>query len=579
MRTVQRSWIRTGFELGALILLAASGLTAAASTAAVSGVVRDAQGVTQMGALVEVLSADTASVGTTFTDLHGRYRIENLQPGRYAVRATAALFVPAIRENLRLATGMRATVNLTLNTLSDPTAWLPAERRKVDEPGDDWTWTLRSAANRPILRMIGDGSVVLASADSAGSREDAHRAPVQARASVSGGNGGFGQSGVRSVLDLDRAMRDGADAMLRLGLATTSNAAATTGAAATKIVAGYERQSGLGRESRMVASYESHPDIRSIGFAGAGLQTARMLSAERLQLGDMVEVEAGSAMVAIHMSGAMTQGFALAAQPFVRVTIHPLDGWSVTYRMATARDLQGFDGLSSIAAATPAVTACGAKLCTESGTHQEIGVSRRAGGGTLEAAIYRDSIDRTAIAGVGATSVADLAGSDALVDTATGSFRFLSAGYTANGVSFTLSAPLSASLWAALEYESGAAMAANSTNGTPQLHNELASAATVALRVQYLRPGTNLRVAYRWQPHHLLTTVGPYADLDNPTFFSFELRQSLRCGDFLPSGFEATINITNLLAEGYQPYLSSDGRTLYLATTPRTIRGGLSFTF
>ncbi len=111
----------------------------AASTAAVSGVVRDAQGVAQMGAMVQVLAAGSVSVATAFTDMYGRYRIANLVPGSYQVRATAALFVPATRRNLRLATGMRATVNLTLSMLSDPAAWLPARaaqagraRRRLD---------------------------------------------------------------------------------------------------------------------------------------------------------------------------------------------------------------------------------------------------------------------------------------------------------------------------------------------------------------------------------------------------------------------------------------------------------------
>ena len=30
--------------------------------------------------------------------------------------------------------------------------WLPIERRHADEPDDDWKWTLRSTANRPLLR-------------------------------------------------------------------------------------------------------------------------------------------------------------------------------------------------------------------------------------------------------------------------------------------------------------------------------------------------------------------------------------------------------------------------------------------
>lgn len=43
--------------------------------AVVSGVVRNAQGVAQMGALVQILANDSVTVGTAFTDLHGRYII------------------------------------------------------------------------------------------------------------------------------------------------------------------------------------------------------------------------------------------------------------------------------------------------------------------------------------------------------------------------------------------------------------------------------------------------------------------------------------------------------------------------
>ena len=92
------------------MLIAASGTCSAATPAVVSGVVRDAQGVAQMGAVVQVLAVSAVSVATAFTDMNGRYRIANLVPGRYQVRATAALFVPATRHNLQLSTGMRATV-------------------------------------------------------------------------------------------------------------------------------------------------------------------------------------------------------------------------------------------------------------------------------------------------------------------------------------------------------------------------------------------------------------------------------------------------------------------------------------
>jgi len=570
---VQRSWKRTGLELGALMLLATAAVSAAASTAVIAGVVRDSRGAAQMGALVEVLGSGANCVGTAFTDQNGRYKIENLVPGRYAVRATAVLFVPAMRENLRLASGMRATVYLTLNALYDPTTWLPAKRRGVDEPDDDWTWTLRSAANRPILRVMGDSGLARTSADSA---EKTHGSPVKARVWMSGGAGGFGESGIHNGVALDRAIEGGADAMLRVGVANLGEAAAS------EIAAGYERQTGFERESRMVVSYTAHPEMQSAG-RDEGIQAMRLSSAEKIELGDTIKLEAGGAVVAIRTMGAGSAGTGLMTQPFVRVTAQPFVGWTVAYRMATERELQGFAGLDSMASEAPVAAVCGAKLCTASGRHQEIGVSRKIGGGSggsIEAAIYRDTMQRVGVAGVGAAGAADLTSVDAVIDTATQSFRILSAGYTSDGLRLTLSEPLSAHLWAELEYESGAAMATERTEtGVPQIHATVASAAAIRLQGEALRTGTRLRAVYRWQPHHLVTAVGPYGELGDAGFLSFEMRQAVRCWGILPSGFEATLNVTNLLAEGYQPFLSADGRTLYLTARARTIQAGLSFTF
>ena len=166
-----------------------------------------------------------------------------------------------------------------------------------------------------------------------------------------------------------------------------------------------------------------------------------------------------------------------------------------------------------------------------------------------------------------------------VVDTATGSFRALGAGTTTNGVSVTLSGPLTGGLWAALEFVSGAALETGNEQGPAGLQPASAEAATVAVKGRVLRTGTRLRAAYRWQPRRLATAVGPYDAFSDQAFLSFTLRQAVRWGDRLPEGLEAMINVTNLLAEGYQPFLSADGRTLFLAQTPRTVQGGLSFTF
>ena len=163
---MQRPRVKIAF-VSLMLLTVAVRVAAGQGGAAVSGVVRDAQGVAQLGALVQVVANNSAVLGTAFTDLHGRYLIPHLVPGKYEVRASAALFVPAMRDNLQLRAGAQAVVNLTLNTLFESATWIPAERRKADEPSDDWKWTMRSAANRPILRLAEDGDVILVSSSAA----------------------------------------------------------------------------------------------------------------------------------------------------------------------------------------------------------------------------------------------------------------------------------------------------------------------------------------------------------------------------------------------------------------------------
>jgi hypothetical protein len=581
MLTVQRYWTQFGKELGvsALMLMLASGVGYAASTAAVTGVVRDTQGVAQMGAMVQVLAAGSISVATAFTDLHGRYRITDLVPGKYQVQASAILFAPATRRNLQLATGMRATVNLTLNMLSDPTAWLPAERRKPDEPGDDWTWTLRSAANRPVLRMLDDGEVVMV----ASSAKDAPQInPTVAHAAVVSGDGGFGGGGIQSVIALDRVTHEGADVVLRANVATQPTGLGVA-PPAMEMDAGYARVMGLANESRMVVSFASHPEIAS-SDGSAGMQVVRVATAERMHLSPAVDAEAGATVYAIH-----TIGDTVTTQPFLRVTVHPGEVWAVRYRLASSRDVQSYEGLDAIATELPVTGVDRGRSVVESGSHQEIAATRKAGRGLIEAALYRDTMDRTAIAGTGAINPADMVtgggASGVMVDTATGSFRFLSTGYTSTGMSVMVSEPLNSGLWAALEYASGAALSVRDsmTERLPEvsaaMRPEVGSAATVALKGRVQRSGTKVSASYRWQPKHLVTAVDPYESFSDQAYLSFYVRQALRWGDRLPPGLEATVDVTNLLAEGYQPFLSTDGRTLFLAQSPRAIQAGLSFTF
>jgi hypothetical protein len=582
--TVQRSQVKIGFLTLTLLLMTAAASTAAGPGAAVvSGVVRDAQGVAQMGALVQVLGGDSAMVGTAFTDLHGRYLIAHLLPGKYEVRASAALFVPALRGNLELRSGARAVVNLTLNTLFEPTVWLPAERRKADEPSDDWKWTLRSVANRPILRLKEDGDIVMISSSVT---ESSSKPPYKVRGSITGGDGGFGDGGVHHTLALDRSLADGGNMALRANVGSARSMVG--GGPSIEVASGYQRQLGFAGAARTVVSYQSHPEM--IGSGGvSGLEAAQVAGAQRMQFGDSIEVEAGSTVYVIRSAG-----FATAAHPFLKITAHPSASWTAGYRMATSRELQSFDGLDDVQQELPVAVMSQGRMQTERGLHQEFSVGRKVGQGTIQAAYYRDSLAQVMVSGGGALSAADFgqasqpAWSGVIADSTTGSFRLLSSGYKTQGVNVMLTEPLTPNLWVAVDYGTGAALsegkgegkgAAALADGSISLTPRTAQAATVALRGKIVRSGTKVRAAYHWQPSRLVTAIDPYAAFSDQAYLSCYIRQTIRLGSFLPAGLEATVDVTNLLAQGYRPFISPDGKTLFLAQSPRAVQAGLAFTF
>jgi hypothetical protein len=575
---VQRPQVKIVFV--SVMLLTAAVRVAAGQAAAVSGVVRDAQGVAQLGALVQVVTDDSAIFGTTFTDLHGRYLIPHLVPGRYEVRASAALFVPAMRGNLQLRAGAQAVVNLTLNTLYESATWIPAERRKADEPSDDWKWTMRSAANRPILRLAEDGDVIMVSSSVT---ESASRRTDRARAEMTAGDGGFGSSGVHNVFVFDRTLDDGAG--LRLHADIGKQPGPTAIGPSTEVAAGYETRLGLGGAGRAVVSYQSHPEMLSSGGT-PGLDAMQMATAQQMKIGDFADLEAGGTLYVVRSSGYTT-----ASRPFLKITAHPVKSWTVGYRMATSQNLQSFAGLDSVQQELPIAVMYQGRMQTEQGHHQEFSASRKTGPGVIQISYYRDSLDRVAVSGGGALGAADIQqtsqpGLNGIVaDATTGNFRLLSGGFKTQGVNVTLSEPLTPNMWVAVEYATGEALAAKDgaamslpTMGT-SLAPQAAQTATIALRGKILHSGTRVRASYRWQPTRLVTAVDPYASFSDQAYFSCYLRQALRLGNLLPAGLDATVDVTNLLAQGYRPFLSADGQTLFLAQSPRTVQAGLAFTF
>ena len=559
---------------------------AASSYAIVSGVVRDVHGTPQMGALVELLSGDANAIATAFTDDHGRYRLSSVLPGHYQIRATAAFLVPVTRPNLRLQAGAAAIVNLTMSTLFEAENWLPAQRRRADEPVDDWKWTLRSTASRPLLRLLDPSNDpeddTAASSTASLDTAEARRRSLQGWAAVSGGDGDFGEGGVRQVLVLNRTLKDGSSAVMRTEIGDPSQGGSA--GASTEMTVGYERHSPLGGSTRLVSSYQSHPEL-TYG-SGTGLQVLRLASTEQLNLGDLVMIDAGTLLQAERLEASR-----FASEPFVRVTVRPGSNLMVEYRYATGRTLQSSGDLDDLKPTADVLTDAAGRPLTAKGSHHEVSVSRKVGGErSITVAAYHDEFSSAALQGSGLVDRGDLESLSAeglgmVTDPTTGTLHLAAEGYTGHGVSASLVQPVTSSLSAWVEYDLGTALRSSlePSFAVSDVQSHIAphtvQAASVSLRGKIARTGTSMKAEYRWQPSHTLTQVNAYNADPGAAYLGFFIRQKLWRGRFLPEGMDAVVEATNLLEEGYQPVLAPDGHTLFLAQMPRTIQAGLAFNF
>jgi carboxypeptidase family protein len=551
-----------------MVALCASGTQASAqSSNSLTGVVRDSRGTVQAGAVVELLRPDFSVASEVFTDEHGRYRIETILPGIYEVKASGALFLPTLRENLRVMGGTKLVVNLTLDTLYEAFRWLPAKPRPADEPKDDWTWTLRLSANRPLLRLLQDGPLVVVT------NGDGSAPELKARVTVRGGESGFGDGGVHNDFEVERDPDEGRAMIFRADLSQAE-------APALNAMAGYEQQLAMGRTFRTVAAVEARPDIAG-GPTSQGLQAIQMRSGETLNFGAAVQAEFGDETEAIHLGDTL-----LANHPFASVSVRRGNKF-VSYHVSTAPGIQQVEDLDRASTVEPVLAERDGKLQLEQGIHEEVAAGKSEGSLHVKVTAWHERVEHPVVSGGGSISAADWAGGNLLYDESSDLLRASGESFTGNGILSEVEQRVDGSTWISFDVALGDAleMGANSpgSQSLDRVLAEMKASATpmysTAIRGKLAETGTQWQASYRWQPPRTVTPVDAFATGIPDAYLSLQLRQPLGYRRVIPKGVEALVDVRNLLAEGYRPFVSSDGSTLYFAEAARCVQGGLSFTF
>jgi len=554
-------------QLGSWVVIVALSLPAWAGQqpGAISGFVRDASGIPQMGAVVEIGGAATHAL-TVFTDGSGFFSAKNLLPGIYSVKVSAASFLPVLEEKIGLQPGTSIRLNITLNTLLNAVKVGPL-RGPADD--DDWKWTLRSVANRPVLRVFDDPAT---SAEQQGHDLRATLSFLAGSAAEGYGSGSDMSTAFaveRSIFSADRVGFSG-----NVGYGDNLPAAVLRASYSHRLLDG----SGPSIAVTMRRFAPSDPNLHY-----AALQALAVNAGDDFSVGDVLEFKFGSELQTIQFLGHVT-----AFRPYGSVDLHSSPNTVLSYDYATSlpntRDEKGFDSSpADLSEADPRVSMTNFSTRLERAHHQEISVSRRLGNSSVQVAVFSDRVANTALIGTGEVTSA---GGFLLPDIYSGTFTYSGDTLDARGLRVVLERKFCSDLTATFDYAYGGVLDlakpdVELQDAQPWIRTQRRQALAAKLSGTVSRTHTHWIASYRWVNGPALTPVDMFnaSPGQSDPFLNLFIRQRIPTLGFLPTHLEALVDLRNLLAQGYVPVMGQDGQTVYLVQAARSIRGGVSFTF
>lgn len=563
-------------KLGFLAILMTMALPAWCEGGAgtISGYVRDASGSPQMGAAVEVLGTAAQKV---FTDGRGFYSIARLVPGTYSIKVSAPSFLPSLREKIGLRSGAKLMVNITLTNLFEAIQ-LVTLPQQVDQ--DDWKWTLRSVSNRPILRVLPDGTTAVLD----------HGDDLKGNVALLAGSptGGFGSSSdMSAAFSVERSLLSSGTIRLNGNVGYGYDGSGVPAAILRTTYTSHYNP--FFEPSVSVSALRlNSPDLNSM--PGASLQALSVTSSDRIVLGDLLEMRVGSELQTIQFMGRVN-----AFKPFASADLHITPNTVLEYQYASSvpdsrlEDRSGdasgnhFDAVSSDpGAAGPRMSITSFTPAVERAHHQEVSLSQRVGKNSMQVAMYSDRIVDPVLMGVGEMTAES---GDILPDIYSGTFNYQGNDFSAEGLRLVLQRKLLSDLTATLDYAYGGVLdLAHPDVELQDARNFIRAERRQAIAAKFSgtipKTKTHLVGSYRYTHGRALTPV----DLFNASagqadpYLNLFIRQPIP-SSFLAGHMELLLDVRNLLAQGYVPVMASDGHTVYLVQSARSVRGGLAFSF
>ncbi|HEV2101435.1 MAG TPA: carboxypeptidase-like regulatory domain-containing protein [Candidatus Acidoferrum sp.] len=574
-----------GVSCGAPSLFAQSSKQPASTLGKLSGQVRDASGIPQLGATVAILSETPGATATYLflTNTEGIFTGEKLAPGSYTVRVTLAGFLPFLEKHIQISPNLTTTVRIRLESMFASIEQLRRPPAASSAEADDWKWVLRSAPElRPVLHWDETdppgtitSSVVV--------EPNVHR-PLGIVALTDGARRPGSVSNVAAAPSTAFAYDQkiaGSNHIVFAGQITPDEESPAGGIASVWLPTG---SAETGPSSTLVLREAK------LGNSGLTFRGVRLDQSETLALGSRFLVRAGGEYVLVGL-GAPASGLRARVKLETRVTsnwyadaIYAALPNGTTPNDALNAALEGVDAPGVLTDALnqldtfPALLMRGGRPVLESGRHEELAAERKLGTrGVFQIAAFHDDYSHVALFGRGNS----LPPEEFFQEFFSKGFAYDGGASSDWGGRVALREKLNDEFELTAIYAfSGALVPIAEMDGGLRDGLRNAQRQSVAMKVAARIPksGTHLTAGYKWINDTALSRVDPYGEAAYQVspYLNVGIRQPLP--RMLFGRWEANAECDNLLAQGYFSLNTRDGQLL-LVPAFRSFRGGVSLQF
>jgi hypothetical protein len=353
---------------------------------------------------------------------------------------------------------------------------------------------------------------------------------------------------------------------------------------------------GLGPEVKVTVQQVGFAPVRGgvLGQANGNSPALRTMSVtmlERTEVGEGVSIDYGASLDSVTYLDRLNY-----ITPFARVRARVGAGTLDVGYSSGAPPVELLNGndpdgslLSDMAALSvlPRVSIRNGRAHVQRTENMEIGYRLSLGSRTYSAGFYHEFVRNAALTMSGPDVFFP---GDMLPDLSSNSYVFNIGNYTRSGFTASVTQNLSDTLTATLAAGRGGVLTSGGhalpDGASPDALRDMITRAQrhwVRGIVSGLIPvaGTRFVTSYEWSdattltPGHVYLTQKIYPE----TGLNVRIRQPLPGWGALPGRLEASAELRNLLAQGYLPIATGDGRRILLTHYPRAVRGGLSFIF